>query len=430
MSAQLGATMTTRDAILGRALFDVFPDNPEDPSASGVRNPSASLARVRERGAADAMAVQNYDIRRPVSQGGGFEERCWSPVSSPIFDGAGGLAYILHHVVDVTQLRELNERLQLESRLRASEGRWRSLVESAVDGIAAIDRLGRIEGFNPAAERLFGYGERDVVGQNVSILMPAPYHDEHDSYLARYQATRVPKIIGIGREVTGLRRDGTTFPLHLSVGEMAAVIAHEVKNPLAGIRGAIQVIGSRLPPESKDAAITKEIVTRVDGLSDLMKDLLLFARPPQLRPAPVDVVPLVTTTAELLIQDPALRAVHVDIQGSAPPIPADADLLKIVFHNLLVNGAQAMHGQGRIQVAVASREDIHAVFHHEVAWNRPWPSDGQAVHRGASRADRGGMSFRRRDDGHDPVTYVTRIEFWRTSHRESVVRKVGSAFRF
>jgi two-component system sensor histidine kinase AtoS len=69
---------------------------------------------------------------------------------------------------------------------------------------------------------------------------------------------------------------------------MAALIAHEVKNPLAGIRGAVQVIGSRVPPESRDAAIVKEIVARVDGLNGLMKDLLLFARPPQPRPAPVD----------------------------------------------------------------------------------------------------------------------------------------------
>ena len=117
-------------------------------------------------------------------------------------------------------LHDLSERVRLEEQLRASEARWRSVIESAVDGIVVIDAHGRIEAFNPAAERLFGYEEREVIGRNVNMLMPSPYHEEHDTYLARHLATGVQKIIGTGREVTGLRRDGTTFPLHLSVGKM------------------------------------------------------------------------------------------------------------------------------------------------------------------------------------------------------------------
>src|SRR5947208_1008621 len=202
----------------------------------------------------------------------------------------------------------------------STQGPWRSIVESAVDGIVVIDAKGRIEAFNPAAERLFGYSEAEVIGQNVNVLMPSPYREEHDAYLSQYLTTGEKRIIGIGREVTGLHRAGTRFPVHLSVGEMAvngerkftgilhdlsarirmeeqireqtalarlgemaAVIAHEVKNPLAGIRGAIQVIGGRLPKESRDAAVAKEIVNRIDALNELIKDLLLFARPPQPR---------------------------------------------------------------------------------------------------------------------------------------------------
>jgi two-component system sensor kinase FixL len=273
--------------------------------------------------------------------------------------------------------------------LRDAAARLQSVIRSAVDAIIVIDARGHIESFNPAAERLFGYAERDVAGSNVNMLMPSPYREEHDGYMSRYQATGQPKIIGIGREVTGLRRDGTTFPLHLSVGEMrvagerkftgilhdlsarvrmeeqlreqtalarlgemAAVLAHEIKNPLAGVRGAIQVIGSRLPAGSKDAAVAQEIIARIDSLNALMKDLLLFARPPQPHPGPVEIAPLVAATADLLSQDPAVRDVRVDIAGSAPPISADAGLLQIVFQNLIVNGAHAMHGKGRIRVDV------------------------------------------------------------------------------
>ena len=93
-----------------------------------------------------------------------------------------------------------------------NEGRWRSIVQSAVDGIILIDARGRIETFNQAAERLFGYTEAEVLGRNVSMLMPQPYRDEHDGYLARYLSTGEPRIIGIGREVSGLRKDGVDVP--------------------------------------------------------------------------------------------------------------------------------------------------------------------------------------------------------------------------
>ena len=266
-----------------------------------------------------------------------------------------------------------------------------AIVASAVDGIIVIDSRGRIESFNPAAERLFGYHERDVVGRNVNMLMPSPHHEEHDGYLARYLKTGEAKIIGFGREVTGRRADGSTFPLHLSVGEMslagerkftgivhdlsdrvrmeeklreqaamarlgemAAVIAHEVKNPLAGVRGAIQVIGSRLPEGSRDGAVVKEIVARIDSLNDLMQDMLLFARPPQPKPGLVDVASLVSATAALLTEDPSLRSIGVDVTGSSPPVNADAGLLKIAFLNVLMNGAQAMRGSGTIRVAITT----------------------------------------------------------------------------
>src|SRR5690242_2265520 len=97
-NAYLKATMTNRDDILGKGIFTVFPDNPDDPSATGVSNLRTSLYRVIENKEPDAMAVQKYDIQRPKSEGGGFEERYWSPLNTPILTDKGDLTYIIHRV--------------------------------------------------------------------------------------------------------------------------------------------------------------------------------------------------------------------------------------------------------------------------------------------------------------------------------------------
>jgi two-component system, LuxR family, sensor kinase FixL len=265
----------------------------------------------------------------------------------------------------------------------------KALVESAVDGIVVIDGRGLIEGFNPSAERMFGYPAAEVLGRNVAMLMPSPYNAEHDGYLARYQATGEAHIIGIGREVTGRRRDGSTFPMHLSVGEMrlegerkftgiihdltarvqmeqrlreqaamarlgemAAVVAHEVKNPLAGIRGAIQVLGSRMPPESRDAEVTRQIVERIDGLNELVEDLLVFARPPQPRLGRINLGAVARATGELMASDPLMAGVQVTYTGTVGDVMADAGQLKIAIGNLMANSAQAMHGRGTLTVAL------------------------------------------------------------------------------
>jgi len=107
--AYLHATMTKREDILGRGVFDVFPDNPNDPSATGVRNLRTSLQRVLQDKTSDAMAVQKYDIRKPESEGGGFEERYWSPVNSPVLGPDGKVLYIIHRVEDVTGFMRLKQ---------------------------------------------------------------------------------------------------------------------------------------------------------------------------------------------------------------------------------------------------------------------------------------------------------------------------------
>src|SRR5581483_1412174 len=103
---------------------------------------------------------------------------------------------------------------------RAEPALLAAIFESAVDAILVIDARGSIEAANPAVERLFGYAPAELIGRNVSVLMPPPESDEHDSYIARYLRTDDARIIGIGREVVGRRKDGRTLPLHLSVGRM------------------------------------------------------------------------------------------------------------------------------------------------------------------------------------------------------------------
>ncbi|PYK58608.1 MAG: histidine kinase [Verrucomicrobia bacterium] len=112
-----------------------------------------------------------------------------------------------------------------ESSLRDSEERLRAILETAVEGIITIDERGIIESLNPAAEKIFGYQAQEVVGKNVKVLMPTPYRDEHDGYLGNYLRTGRARIIGIGREVVGLRKDGTIFPMDLSVSEVR--LAHK-----------------------------------------------------------------------------------------------------------------------------------------------------------------------------------------------------------
>lgn len=109
-NAYLEATMTNRDEIMGRNIFDVFPDNPDDPTASGVGNLRASLNRVLINKAPDAMAVQKYDIPLPETEGGGFEEKYWSPLNSPVLGADKDVTYIIHRVEDVTEFIRLKQK--------------------------------------------------------------------------------------------------------------------------------------------------------------------------------------------------------------------------------------------------------------------------------------------------------------------------------
>lgn len=116
--------------------------------------------------------------------------------------------------LDITDLKQARRALQ------ESEAHAQAILETTVDGIITIDERGRIQSFNQAAEEIFGYSEDEVLGRNVKMLMPSPYREEHDEYLRSYRETGRREIIGIGREVTGQRKDGSTFPMDLAVSEV------------------------------------------------------------------------------------------------------------------------------------------------------------------------------------------------------------------
>lgn len=187
------------EEILGRHCSVFYP--PEDVAAGKVEQ--SLKAALREGHFED----EGWRLRKDGS-------RFFAQVAlTPMRDPSGELRGFAKVTRDVT------ERRQTELALAENEARLRAILDTAVEGIITIGEHGLIESFNPAAEKLFGYAAAEVIGQNVSLLMPSPDREAHDGYLARYRETGERRVIGVGREVVGRRKDGSTFPIDLSVGE-------------------------------------------------------------------------------------------------------------------------------------------------------------------------------------------------------------------
>lgn len=156
--------------------------------------------------------------------------------------------------------------------------RLKAIFETVIDGILTINEQGIVDSMNPAAARLFGYSEKEVIGNNVSMLMPEPYRGEHDGYLTRYLSTKVPHIIGIGREVEGLRKDGSIFPLRLAVSEVELGerrVFTGIIHDLTDVHEANEKITSlNQKLEAQNEELEKKVEERTDKLAKVVDQLL------------------------------------------------------------------------------------------------------------------------------------------------------------
>jgi PAS domain S-box-containing protein len=298
-------------------------------------------------------------------------------------------------------IRDLTERKRAEQALRASAAQIAAVVNTAVDGVILIDAGGTVQMFNPACERLFGYRADEVMGQNVKMLMPPPFRQEHDRYLESYNETRVPRIIGIGREVVGRRKDGTTFPMDLSVGEarqedksifvgiihdlsdrkrteeqliqaqkMEAVgqlsggIAHDFNNLLTVIIGNADLLSHSLKARPDLKSLAETIVAAGGRGAELTQRLLAFGRRQVLVPTEINGNDLINSMRAMLTR--TLREdieIRIQLMDDLWPAFADPGQLENAILNLAINARDAMPDGGSLTVTT-SNVSLDSAYHH------------------------------------------------------------------
>ena len=295
--------------------------------------------------------------------------------------------------------RDITEERRAQDIIEEREARLRLVVETAPDAIITIDERGIVQSFSSAAEKLFGYAAGEVIGHNVNILMPIPYRDEHDGYLAHYLRTGEKHIIGIGRQVEAVRKDGSVFPMELSVGEvrvgksriftgfirdlsarlrveaelrqaqkMEAIgqltggVAHDFNNLLTVISGNLEMIEPHLV-DQEDRDLLKEAQETTTLGAQLSKRLLAFARRQPLDQRPLDLNTLVAGLADMLRRTLGESiAVETRLAEGLPLTVTDAGQVENVLLNLAINARDAMPLGGRLIV-----ETTRAVLDAEYA---------------------------------------------------------------
>ncbi len=279
-------------------------------------------------------------------------------------------------------------RQRAEDTLRESEERMRSIVDNVVDGIITIDEHGIIKTVNPAIERIFRYNRDELLGKNIRMLMGTPHRDQHDEYLKRYLDSGEAHIIGLGRELEGMRRDGTVFPLDLAVSEMVrdggflftgvirditerkqvermksefvSSVSHELRTPLTSIRGALGLIvgtmGDKLDRKVQDLVDiafnnSQRLINLVNDILDLEK---IGSGRMEFRLEPTDLVVLVR---KALADNRGLADEYgIKFKLAGPPpatwVQADGDRIGQVMANLLSNAAKFSPKGGTVEVSL------------------------------------------------------------------------------
>ena len=291
---------------------------------------------------------------------------------------------------------------KLESECRTLEetaSQYKAILETTVDAIITIDSHGIVQSFNVAAERVFGYRASEVIGNNVAMLMPEPHRSRHDSYIARYLETAVPKIIGYGRRVNGLRKDGTKFPMDLAVGavilkdkhlftgivrdlteqvlleeqviqsvkeaalgHLVSGIAHEVNNPV----GIIGVHLTNMMREVKNQPVSADMIDAIetiqrqnDKIAHIISDLLSFSRQSSFAPRLTDINETVRRAERLVktaLKDHAI-AYRAKLKTGLPKLWFDPINIEQVLINLFDNAIDAMPKGGILTVSTARETD-------------------------------------------------------------------------
>ena len=303
-----------------------------------------------------------------------------------------------------------NESVDARAGADDTSARLQSILETVPDAIIVIDERGLIESFSTAAERMFGYSASEVVGCNVSMLMPNPYRDEHDGYLARYLRTGEKRIIGIGRVVAGLRKDGTTFPLELAVGEatykggrlftgfirdlterkaeerrleelqtelahvsrlgemgqMGSTLAHELNQPLTAVPaylGTAQHLLEANAGKEKVGAIIERAATQAKRAGTIIHQLREFLGKGQStrRPEPINkVVEEASALALIGARQLEVRS-RLELDPTAPSISVDRVQIQQVLVNLIRNAIEAMIGSDKRELIVCTSAGSESV---------------------------------------------------------------------
>ncbi len=286
---------------------------------------------------------------------------------------------------------DITHRKQNAQRIQAAENRIRAIVETVVDGIISINAHGIIQTVNPATEQIFGYSREEMLGHNIKRLMPNPYHDAHDGYLHNYLTTGKPKVIGVGREVTGQRKDGSTFPMEIAVSEMEvngermftgivrditerknierlksefiSTVSHELRTPLTSIRGALNLVlgksASQLPEQARRMLEMAE--RNSERLTMLINDILDLEKIEAGRlEFDFKSIDLNTVSARALEDNEGYaRKHHVRLRLECHPQPAlvwaDEHRLLQVFANLLSNAVKYSPPNGEVSIVLSAR---------------------------------------------------------------------------